>query len=182
MSKSVGNISSLPELLEHYDSRALRTLVLQAHYRSPMSVTAEALDHAQGALSRLDNFARETKGLPVVPPDPATVARFKWRMDDDFDTPGALAVIFGAVRDARLDASRAAGLAAAVRECCEGALGLFLPSDEGPLGKEVSDLVASRDAARNRGDWATADSIRSELQAMGYVVEDSAEGTLVRRG
>ena len=99
MSKSVGNITSLPELLERYDGRALRTLVLQAHYRSPMSVTAEALDHAQGALSRLDNFARETKGLPVVSPDAATVARFKWRMDDDFDTPGALAVIFGAVRE-----------------------------------------------------------------------------------
>jgi cysteinyl-tRNA synthetase len=181
MSKSVGNISSLPELLEHYDGRALRTLVLQAHYRSPMSVTAEALDHAQGALSRLDNFARETKGLPVVPPDPATVARFKWRMDDDFDTPGALAVIFGAVRDARLDTSRAPALAAAVRECCEGAFGLFPPSEEGPLGKEVTDLVASREAARSRGDWATADSIRSELQAMGYVVEDNPEGTAVRR-
>jgi cysteinyl-tRNA synthetase len=102
-------------------------------------------------------------------------------MDDDFDTPGALAVVFGAVRDARLDASRAPALAAAVRECCEGALGLFLPSDEEPLGKEVMDLVANRDAARTRGEWATADSIRSELQAMGYLVEDSPEGTVVRR-
>jgi cysteinyl-tRNA synthetase len=181
MSKSVGNISSLPELLERYDGRVLRALVLQAHYRSPMSVTAEALDHAQGGLSRLDNFAREAKALPVVSPDPATVARFKWRMDDDFDTPGALAVIFGAVRDARLDISRAPALAAAVRECCEGALGLFLPSDEEPVGREVSDLVANRDAARARGDWATADSIRTELQSVGYIVEDGPNGTVVRR-
>ena len=181
MSKSVGNITSLPELLELYDGRALRVLVLQAHYRSPMSVTAEALDHAQGALSRLDNFAREAKSLPVVSPDPATVARFKWRMDDDFDTPGALAVIFGAVRDARVDPTRAAALAAAVRECCEGALGLFLPTDEEPLGTEVTDLVTKRDQARGKGDWGTADSIRSELQGMGYVVEDGPDGTLVRR-
>ena len=182
MSKSLGNISSLPELLERYDGRALRVLVLQAHYRSPMSVTAEALDHAQGALSRLDNFARETRGIPAVSPDAATVARFKWRMDDDFDTPGALAVIFGAVRDARLDVSRAPALAAAVRECCEGAFGLFLPWDEEPLGKGVTDLVAKRDAARGRGDWGAADSIRTELQDMGYVVEDGPDGTVVRRG
>jgi cysteinyl-tRNA synthetase len=182
MSKSVGNISSLPELLEHYEGRVLRTLVLQAHYRSPMSVTAEALDHAQGALSRLDNFAWETRDLPAVTPDPATMARFKWRMDDDFDTPGALAVIFGAVRDARLDRSRAPALAAAVRECCEGALGLRLPvGQEEELGKEVADLVDRRDAARARGDWAAADSIRSKLQAMGYVVEDGPSGTVVRR-
>ncbi|HXW79742.1 MAG TPA: DALR domain-containing protein, partial [Acidimicrobiales bacterium] len=181
MSKSVGNISSLRELLSRYDGRVLRLLVLQAHYRSPMSVTAEALDHAQGALSRLDNFARETGGLPLAEPDPATVARFKWRMDDDFDTPGALAVIFGAVRDARADPSRAPGLAAAVRECCEGALGLTLSAGPEPVGKEVADLVAQRDAARSKSDWAAADSIRAELQAMGYVVEDGPNGTVVRR-
>ena len=181
MSKSVGNISSLAELLLHYDGRALRMLVLQAHYRSPMSVTAEALDHAQGALSRLDNFARETRDLPAASPDPATLARFKWRMDDDFDTPGALAVIFGAVRDARADPSRAPALAAAVRECCEVALGLSLPSREEAVGKEVADLVAQRDAARTRGDWSAADSIRSELQEMGYIVEDGPNGTVVRR-
>ncbi len=182
MSKSVGNISSLPELLERYEGRVLRVLVLQAHYRSPMSVTAEALDHAQGALSRLDNFARETRDLALSRPDPATLARFKWRMDDDFDTPGALAVIFGAVRDARLDPTRAAALAAAVRECCEGALGLRLPSDEDEeLDKEAAELVATRDAARARGDWGAADSIRSKLQSMGYIVEDGPSGTVVRR-
>jgi cysteinyl-tRNA synthetase len=182
MSKSVGNISSLPELLELYDGRVLRVLVLQAHYRGPMSVTPEALDHAQGALSRLDNFARETRDLAVVSPDPATLARFKWRMDDDFDTPGALAVVFGAVRDARLDPTRAPALAAAVRECCEAALGLRLPSDEDEeLDKEVSELVTTRDAARARGDWGAADSIRAKLQSMGYVVEDGPSGTGVRR-
>jgi len=181
MSKSVGNISSLPELLDRYDGRVLRTLVLQAHYRSPINVTPGALDHAQGALGRLDNFARETRALVTASPDPATVARFKWRMDDDFDTPGALAVIFGAVRDARANPAKAPALAAAVRECCEGALGLSLRSEEEAVEKAVADLVAERDAARARSNWAAADSIRSELQAMGYVVEDGPTGTVVRR-
>jgi cysteinyl-tRNA synthetase len=181
MSKSVGNISSLRQLLERYDGRALRALVLRAHYRSPMTVTAEALDDAQRAVSRLDNFARETKALAAATPDPGTLARFRWRMDDDFDTPGALAVVFGAVRDARADPARAPALAAAVRTCCEGALGLSLPSGEETVGTGVARLVAERDEARTRKDWAQADSIRSKLQAMGYVVEDGPDGAVVRR-
>ncbi len=132
-------------------------------------------------MSRLDNFARETKALAAATPDPGTVARFRWRMDDDFDTPGALAVVFGAVRDARADPARAPALAAAVRTCCEGALGLSLPSGEETVGTDVAGLVAQRDQARTRKDWARADSIRSGLQARGYVVEDGPEGTVVRR-
>jgi cysteinyl-tRNA synthetase len=181
MSKSLGNITSLEELLARYEGRVLRALVLQTHYRAPMSVNAHLLDQAQGAINRLDNFARETRALPVVPPDEAVIARFKWRMDDDFDTPGALAVIFGAVRDARADPSRAPALAAAVRECCERALGLALRADDEPVEKDVAEMVLQRDAARTKGDFAAADSIRAGLQAMGYVVEDGPEGTIVRR-
>jgi cysteinyl-tRNA synthetase len=181
MSKSVGNITSLPELLERYDGRVLRMLVLDARYRSPMEVGTGALEHAEGAVERLDAFARETRDLPAAAPDPGTLARFRWRMEDDLDTPGALAVIFGAVRSARADATRAPALAAAVRECCEKALGLSLQGGAEELGKEVSELVAQRDAARARRDWATADSIRGQLEAMGYVVEDTPKGTRVRR-
>ena len=181
MSKSVGNITSLPGLLDRYDPRALRALVLQAHYRSPVSVTELALDQAQGAVNRLDNFARETAGLPPAPPDRATVERFKWRMDDDLDTSGALAVIFGAVRDARADAARAPALAAAVRYCCQGAFGLDLHEGTVSLGSEVAALVARREAARARRDFAEADVVRAKLQAMGYALEDGPEGTTVRR-
>jgi cysteinyl-tRNA synthetase len=181
MSKSVGNITSLPELVERYDGRALRALVLQAHYRSPMSVTAEALDQAQAAVERLDNFARETRDAGPAAPDPGMLARFRARLDDDFDTPNALAVVFGAVRDARAEPSRAPALAAAVRECCEGAFGLRLWGDEAPLGNEVLTLVGQRDVARAARDWAAADTIRGRLQVMGYVVEDGPQGTIVRR-
>ncbi|MGA3219298.1 MAG: cysteine--tRNA ligase [Acidimicrobiales bacterium] len=181
MSKSVGNITSLPDLVERYDGRALRALVLQKHYRAPMSVTAEALEQAQGAVDRLDNFARETRDAGPAPPDPATLARFRAYMDDDLDTPRALAVVFGAVREARAEPARAPALAAAVRECCEGAFGLSLRGEEGPLGNEVLALVAQRDAARARRDWAAADTIRAQLQAMGFVVEDGPQGTVARR-
>ncbi|MGO9659286.1 MAG: cysteine--tRNA ligase [Acidimicrobiales bacterium] len=181
MSKSVGNITSLPDLVEHYDGRALRALVLQKHYRAPMTVTAEALEQAQGAVDRLDNFAWETRDAGLAPPDPATLARFRAHMDDDLDTPGALAVVFGAVREARAEPARASALAAAVRACCEGAFGLPLRGDEGPVGDEVLALVAQRDAARARRDWAAADTLRARLQALGFVVEDGPQGTVARR-
>lgn len=181
MSKSEGNVTSLPELVARYDPRALRALVLQAHYRSPMTVNGEALEHAEGAVSRLDNFARETAAMPVEAPDSATLERFRWRMDDDLDTPGALAVVFGAVRDARANPKRAPTLAAAVRECCEGALGLRLPAGDEAPAPEVEDLARQRDAARARHDWAEADALRARVQALGYIVEDGPQGTVVRR-
>jgi len=181
MSKSVGNITSLPGLLQRYEGRALRALVLNAHYRSPMAVTIDALDSAKGTLERLDNFAREAREWPTVGPDASVLARFRWRMDDDLDTHGALSVILGAVRDARAHPDRAPALAAAVRECCEGALGLPLAFQEEGLDPAVAELVRQRDASRGRGDYREADALRDKLVEMGYVVEDTPAGTRARR-
>jgi cysteinyl-tRNA synthetase len=181
MSRSVGNVTSLPDLLERYEGRVLRALVLQTHYRSPMALSDNVLDSARRALERLDNFARETKDLPRVVADSAVLERFRARMDDDFDSPGALAVVFGAVSDARAEPERAPALAAAVRECCGTALGLELRSEPEELPGEVANLATERDAARARRDFATADSIRDDLARMGYLVEDGPNGTAVRR-
>ena len=108
------------------------------------------------------------------------LARFRWRLDDDFDTPGAMAVLLGAVRDARAHPERAPALSAAVRECCEKALGLDLAFEEETVDETVAALVRRRDAARSRGDYFEADSIRGKLQEMGYVLEDGPSGTAVR--
>jgi len=90
-------------------------------------------------------------------------------------------VIFGAIRDARAEPERAPALAAAVRECCEKALGLPLAFEEEVLDESVTELVHQRDAARSRGDYAAADTIRATLQELGYVVEDGPNGTVARR-
>lgn len=181
MSRSVGNITSLPGLLENYEGRVLRALVLNSHYRSPMAVTPEALESAKGMVERLDNFAREARSFPSAEPDPGVLARFRWRMNDDLNTTDALAVVFGAVRDARAQPERAPALAAAVRECCEEALGLPLATEEEALDEHVAALVAERDASRGRGDFREADAIRAKLQKLGYVVEDTPTGTRVWR-
>ena len=181
MSRSIGNVTSLPSFLDHYDGRVLRALVLNSHYRSPLAVTAEALESAKGMLERLDNFAREARDMPSAEADPTVLAKFRWRMDDDLNTTDALAVVFGAVRDARAHPGRAPALAAAVRECCEVALGLTLAPEEERLDARAAGLVAEREAARARRDWRAADAIRARLRELGYLVEDTPAGTRVRR-
>ena len=124
MSKSLGNFTSLSDLLERSDARAYRLLVLRSHYRSPIEVTPDTVADAEAGLARLDELARRfdladpLAGGPVVDPGRAratwrrrtgtrrasdrstAVARFRERMDDDLDTPGALAGVFDLVRRA----------------------------------------------------------------------------------
>src|SRR3954470_8961489 len=89
MSKSLGNIRTLTDLLETVDPRAYRLVVLQSHYRAPVDVTANTLDVAGRTLSGLDAFARRAAGLPGAAPDETAIGRFRAAMDDDLDTPRA---------------------------------------------------------------------------------------------
>jgi len=194
MSKSLGNFTTLTDLLAANDPRAYRLLVLQSQYRKPMEVTAATLDAATRALSALDDFARRTGELPTPAPDSAAMTTFRTRMDDDLDTPGVIADIAdlrrraNALLDARDDRG-AAPLAAAVTEIT-GALGLELrggaatlggSSGTAPLPPDVAARLVERDEARARRDWAAADSIRGRLEADGWVVEDTPGGTRVHR-
>ncbi len=184
MSKSVGNYTSLTDLLARSDPRAYRLLVLQSHYRSPLEVTPATLDRAGRSIQGLDNFARRVQPV-VAPPDSATLERFRELMDDDFDTPAAMAFVFDLEHRANvmLDAGDRVGaepLAAAVLELT-AVLGLALQTGEAPLDPETSALVAERDAARSARDFERADGIREELVARGWKVEDTPSGTRVSR-
>ena len=182
MSKSLGNVANLLDLLEQYDARTFRMLLLQSHYRSPITVTAENLRAAERSLEGLDAFAARSAGVDGEP-DPEVIEAFKAAMDDDLDTPKAMAVLFDTVRRANtaLDAGapEAGALVAAVRSMAE-AVGLELGgTDEVP--DDVRARAAELDAARARKDYATADAIRAELQAAGWIVETTPAGTTVRR-
>jgi cysteinyl-tRNA synthetase len=188
MSKSLGNFDNLLDLLDSYDGRAYRLVVLQSHYRSPVRVSAESLGAAQRALAGLDAFAARTDAL--VPPsgrddgDPAVLERFIELMDDDLDTPGATALLFDTVRRANTlvdegAVAEAAPLVAAVREIAR-AFGLTFGSTDA-VPDEVSERAAALDAARATRDYARADAIRADLQDAGWIVETTATGTTVRR-
>ncbi len=185
MSKSLGNFTTLTDLLANTDPRAYRLLVLQSQYRKPLEVTAASLDDASRALGTLDDFARRSADVPPAPPDSDALARFRARMDDDLDTPGVVADVSELRRRANAsldagDAGDAAPLVAAVREIT-GALGLPLAGGDDQLDEPTAVLVWERDEARARKDWARADAIRAELEAQGWVVEDTPGGSRLHR-
>ncbi len=197
MSKSLGNFTSLDDLLGRSDPRAYRLLVLRSHYRSPIEVTPDTVAQAEAGLGRLDELARRfaladpLADGPVVGPvgggdlDGPALDAFVDRMDDDLDTPGALAAVFDLARRANAAADAGDGVEAArsARSAAllAGGLGLRL---RGGGGAEVdphsADLVRRRDAARAARDWARADGLRSELESAGWLVEDGADGTRIR--
>jgi cysteinyl-tRNA synthetase len=194
MSKSLGNVSNLLDLVDQYDPRAYRLLVLQSHYRSPIDVTDTTLRDAERSLDRLDAFARRAEASrepaagpePQTEPDAGAIAGFREAMDDDLDTPRATGLVFDLVRrgNALLDAGDpvAAGrLAAAVREIT-GALGLELHTEGGEVPADILDLARQRDEARAAKNWSAADTLRDQIVAAGYVVEDTQTGTVVRPG
>ncbi|CAB4866499.1 unannotated protein [freshwater metagenome] len=187
MSKSLGNVANLLDLIEHYDARAYRMLLLQTHYRGPVRVGQDNIDASVKALAGLDSFAARTAlamSDPAVFADAEVLERFRNRMDDDLDTPNAMGLLFDTVRQANAaldagDTASAGSLAAAVHEMCMG-LGLVLKT-EGDVPAEVAATVAALDAARAAKDFATADALRARLQADGWQVETTKQGTSVRR-
>ena len=183
MSKSLGNVANLLDLTEHYDPRAYRMLLLQSHYRGPVAVGQDNIDASVKALAGLDAFAARTAGVAGAEPDGDVLARFRDRMDDDLDTPAAMALLFDTVRraNAALDAggAEAASLVAAVHEMCT-AVGLELKAG-GDVPAEAAAKAAALDAARAAKDYAAADALRAELQADGWTVETTKAGTTLRR-
>jgi cysteinyl-tRNA synthetase len=183
MSKSLGNFTTLTDLVDQHDPRAYRLLVLQSHYRSPLEVTEATIGAAEASLDRLDAFARRVRELPEVDADLATLDRFRERMDDNLDTPAVCAQVFGLVTDVnRLldegDVGSAAPLVGAWREILS-ALGLEVRADAGEVPPEVLALAHQRDEARRAKDWGRADEPGERNTAAGFVAQDTPDGTVV---
>jgi cysteinyl-tRNA synthetase len=196
MSKSLGNFFTVREVLKRYRPEEVRFFILGSHYRSPLNYTEENLDKARGGLTRLYTALR---GLPAAEAGQSLdsfVDRFHAAMDDDFNTPEAIAVLFelaNALNRARADnADSVSSLSATLRQL-GGSLGLLAADAEtylraGSLNEDVisdaaiEQLVAKRNAARDSKDWVESDRIREQLNARGVVLEDGPAGTSWRRG
>ena len=197
MSKSLGNFFTVREVLQRYAPEVVRLFILTSHYRGPLNYADENLEHAKSSLTRLYTALR---GLPrgAAPIEESWRERFAQAMDDDFNTPEALAVLFDLAREInRLrteDEAAAARLGASLRQLGE-LLGLlqtdpetFLRgSGEGGEGasaltaEQIDALIAERATARKAKQWAEADRIRNLLQEGGVMLEDTPKGTTWRR-
>ena len=200
MSKSLGNFFTVREILKNYRAEEVRYFILASHYRSPLNYSQENLDNGKAALTRLYTTLR---GLtPAASTDPACEAyrqAFHDAMDDDFNTPEAIAVLFELARDInrKRDSDRdSANVLAACLCRLGGILGLLQADPEsylretlpasgdtaaGMSAEDVEAMIARRLTARKEKNWAEADRIRDELEAAGIVLEDSATGTSWRR-
>jgi cysteinyl-tRNA synthetase len=182
MSKSIGNFFTIRDVLKRYDGETLRFFMLRTHYRSPFNFSDANLDDARAALARLYT------ALQTVPPTESALdwsakapAAFRAAMNDDFNTPGALAVLFELAGEA--NRTRDGAISAQIRQLA-ATLGFLQQAPQAWLqGGAAHDeatiqaRIAARAQAKRDKNFAEADRIRDELLAQGIVLKDSAQGT-----
>jgi cysteinyl-tRNA synthetase len=194
MAHSLENFTTIADVLSVYEPMAVRLFLLQTHYRSSILYTRDALDNAVRALARLRGALEgydgtDEGGIPAW--GQQARAEFERAMDDDFNTPGALAALFDLVRE--INRRRAAGESAT--EVAEGqallrtlaaVLGLQLDVEEGSADGEdagpfIDLLLSVRQQLREAKQWALADDVRNRLRDLGVAVEDRPDGAVWRR-
>jgi len=201
MSKSLGNFFTVREILKSYRAEEVRYFIIASHYRSPLNYSQENLDNSKAALTRLYTALRGLIPLPGGDDgfDHYT-GLFHQAMDDDFNTPEAMAVLFDLAREINrareTDIEKASRLAFCLKRLA-GVLGLLQAEPDvflresvaahggaagGLSDAEIEALIADRVTARKERNWAEADRIRAELEQQGILLEDDASGTSWRRG
>ena len=194
MSKSANNFFTVREIAEVFGYEPIRYFLLTAGYRMPLNYTVELLNSCKASLERLytcrdnlDFLIKNAKGESNLLAEKAAAAKVKFNtaMDDDLNTPDALAAVFELVKDINTlgaDASAdALKTAATTFDELTGVLGLLYNRKTDEIPAEVMDLVNKRAEAKKAKDWPTADALRAQITEMGYVVEDTPQGPKVTR-
>jgi len=197
MSKSLGNFFTLKDIFRKFNPQVVRYLFLQTHYRSPIEFTEDLLMQSKNALARVHDFMTR---LGNYKPEDQNVeqkdveeflkgirGRFEAAMDDDFETPEAMAAVFDLIKEVnrRIDART---LSRKSKESImnliihtDAVLGVFEPAKSESIEPEIMEMINARETARKNRDWPEADRIRKELLGKGIQLEDSAGGTIWKK-
>lgn len=196
MSKSLGNFFTIREVLKNYKAEVVRYFMLTSQYRSPLNYSTDQLDAANSALDRLYTAIRGlTLNVDDAVEGSAFEARFLEAMDDDFNTPEAIAVLFDLSKEINR-ANNSGDITEAIKlgnillrlvsplGLLEGDVEAWFKGEasaDGMNNQAIDDLVQQRIDAKAAKDWAKADEIRDQLQAQGISLEDSGAETIWRR-
>ena len=187
MSKSLGNFFTIRDVLKKYDAEVVRFFILRAHYRSPLNYSDKHLDDAKQALTRLYTSLRGISSDAKYDEQDVSAINFKAAMNDDFNTPEAVAVLFDLANE--LNKTRDVKVAAQLKGLAN-VLGLLNRDPESFLQagnadsddvSKIEQLILARAEAKQAKNFAEADRIRQELLADGVILEDSPQGTTWRR-
>ena len=191
MSKSLGNFRTVRELLSSYRGEVLRFALLSAHYRSPLDFSAELLEQAQATLDGLYGTLREVADIPVEMDVLLADEPFYAALNDDLNTPVAIAEIHALAKQLNKAATTDKAALKARILAAGDLLGILWQdpqewlqsagSDDAISAAEIEVAIEARQAAKLGKDYARADEIREELAAQGVVLEDSREGTKWKR-
>ena len=193
MSKSLNNFFTIRDVLEKYDGETLRYFLISSHYRSPLNFSETNIESAQSALKRLyialKGYTENTEDKSPI--DINYEERFNEALNDDFNTPIALSILFEIAKQInieRISNPNKANALSAMLIKLGNFIGILEYNAEEYLKQgselseaEISEKIAQREAARNSKDFAMSDQIRDELVELGIILEDSANGTTWRR-
>ncbi|MEK6936890.1 MAG: cysteine--tRNA ligase [Nanoarchaeota archaeon] len=183
MSKSLGNIVSARDLLSKYGSKLIRYLFLSNHYRSQLGFSEEIMNDIKNSLQRIQEFILKLKkGKDTKESDKLlkkAKEKFIQELDDDLNTPQALAVLFNLIRDLNKIKSGGKRVLKFFEEINE--FFGFLEFKEEKIPEEIKDLVQKREKARKENNFKEADKLRNLIKEKGYLIEDTSGKTIVKR-
>jgi len=174
MSKSLGNFSTIKEVLKQHSPETLRYLFLSTHYRKPLEFSQNALENAKSSIVRLKNICGKLKDEDEI--NGEYMEKFEEAMNDDFNTPNALQVIWKLLRD-----DSAKGKYPTIKKM-DSVLELnLLEKEEILVPEEIQNLLDERKKAREEKDWTKSDELRDKIKENGFIVKDTKEGQEIEK-
>ena len=196
MSKSLGNFVTIRNFLKEHPARLLRFFVLKTHYRSPIDYSAELLQQAENELQRIDEFVDRLRGkfqvsnlkVQANPKLKRLKSSFENAMEDDFNTPLAISILFDLIREGnslldqnKMSKADAKAILAFLKEADEFFGFMFWGREKHQIPAEIQKLAQEREQYRKQQNWAKADELRKQIESLDWLLDDTPSGPKLKK-